>query len=56
MPHNGLSCQCVSPKLTKLGLTARFTKCFRDYRNLSYVDYSVHELLAQRVYGIVLQG
>jgi len=38
----------------KLGLTARFTKCFRDYRNLSYVDYSVHELLAQRVYGIVL--
>ena len=38
----------------KLGLTARFAKCFRDYRNLSYVDYSVHELLAQRAYGIVL--
>ena len=27
---------------------------FRDYRAESYVDYSVHQLLAQRVYGIVL--
>jgi hypothetical protein len=27
---------------------------FREHRNLSYVDYSVHELLAQGVYGIVL--
>ena len=27
---------------------------FRDYRDLSYVDYSVHQLLAQRVYGIGL--
>jgi hypothetical protein len=25
-----------------------------EHRNLSYVDYSVHELLAQGVYGIVL--
>jgi len=38
----------------KLRITAHFAECFRDYRNLSYVDYSVHELLAQRVYGIVL--
>lgn len=38
----------------KLGLTARFAECFRDHRNLSYVDYSVIELLAQRVYGIIL--
>jgi hypothetical protein len=30
------------------------SKCFREHRNLSYVDYSVHELLAQGVYGIVL--
>jgi len=37
-----------------LGSTARLAKYFRDYRNLSYVGYSVHELLAQRVYGIVL--
>ncbi len=27
----------------KLGLTARFAKCFRDHQNLSYVDYSAHE-------------
>jgi len=38
----------------KLKITAHFAECFRDHRNLSYVDYSVHELLAQRVYGIVL--
>ncbi len=38
----------------KLKITARFAQCFRDYRSSSYVDYSVHELLAQRVYGIGL--
>ena len=38
----------------KLKITARFAQCFRDYRDLSYVNYSVHKLLAQRVYGIVL--
>lgn len=38
----------------KLKITARFAQCFRDYRDSSYVDYSVHQLLAQRVYGIIL--
>ncbi len=38
----------------KLKITSRFAKCFRDYRDSSYVDYSVQQLLAQRVYGIVL--
>ncbi len=38
----------------KLKITEKFAQCFRDYRDLSYVDYSVHKLLAQRVYGIVL--
>ncbi len=38
----------------KLKITARFAKCFKDYRNSSYVDYPVHQLLAQRVYGILL--
>ncbi len=38
----------------KLKITSRFATCFRDYRDSSYVDYSVHQLLAQRVYGIVL--
>ncbi len=38
----------------KLKITEKFAECFRDYRNSSYVDYSVHQLLAQRVYGIIL--
>ncbi len=38
----------------KLKITARFAECFRDHRNSSYVDYPVHQLLAQRVYGIIL--
>ena len=28
--------------------------CFQDYRHSSYTDPSVHQLLAQRVYAIVL--
>ena len=38
----------------KLGITAKFAECFQDYRHLSYVDYSLHQLLAQRIYGIIL--
>ena len=38
----------------KLKITARFAECFQDYRNLSYIDYSVHQLLAQRIYGLIL--
>ena len=38
----------------KLKVTARFADCFQDNRHLSYVDYSVHNLLAQRVYGLIL--
>ena len=38
----------------KLQITTRFSECFQDYRNSSYVDYSVNQLLAQRVYGIIL--
>ena len=38
----------------KLKITARFAEGFQDNRNLSYVDYSLHHLLAQRVYGVIL--
>ena len=38
----------------QLKITARFSECFRDYRSASYVNYSVHQLLAQRVYGLLL--
>ncbi|EDX73569.1 hypothetical protein MC7420_3743 [Coleofasciculus chthonoplastes PCC 7420] len=38
----------------KLRITARFAECFQDHRHLSYLNYSVHQLLSQRVYGIAL--
>jgi hypothetical protein len=38
----------------KLKITAKFAECFQDNRHSSYVDYSVHTLLAQRVYGLIL--
>lgn len=38
----------------KLKITSHFAECFQDYRDSSYVNYSVHQLLTQRVYGIVL--
>ena len=38
----------------KLGIIEKFTNCFQDHRHPSYVDHSVHQLLAQRVYGIIL--
>ena len=38
----------------KLKITSRFAGCFQDYREPAYIDYSVHKLVAQRVYGIVL--
>ena len=38
----------------KLKITEKFSKCFQDYRHSSYTDYSLHNLLAQRIYGIIL--
>jgi len=38
----------------KLGITEKFANCFQDHRHQSYVDHSVHQLLAQRLYGIIL--
>ncbi len=38
----------------KLKITERLAKCFPNYRNLSYVDYSVHQLVTQRIYGLIL--
>ena len=43
-----------TPASPTLKITSRFAECFRDYRSSSYTNYSVHQLLAQRVYGIVL--
>ncbi|MDJ0582353.1 IS1380 family transposase [Crocosphaera sp.] len=38
----------------KLGITEKLANCFQDHRHPSYVDHSVHQLLAQRLYGIIL--
>ena len=38
----------------RLGLTARLSKCFRDFRNRASVEHDVEELLAQRVYALAL--
>jgi hypothetical protein len=38
----------------KLGITKKFANCFQDYRHPSYLDYSVENLLQQRIYAISL--
>jgi hypothetical protein len=38
----------------RLKITEKFAECFRDYRHLSYTDYTVAQLLAQRIYGLIL--
>lgn len=38
----------------KLKITERFVKGFQDHRHSSYTDYSVHQLLSQRIYGLIL--
>ena len=37
-----------------LGLTHRLAQCFSDVRQQVYVDHSVQQLLAQRLYGLAL--
>src|SRR5258708_11871096 len=37
-----------------LGLTRTLAQCFNDTRNQLYVDHSVQQLLAQRIYGLAL--
>ncbi|XOV86987.1 MAG: transposase [Pseudomonadota bacterium] len=38
----------------RLGLLDRLGACFVDHRNPNSVEHSVHELMAQRVYGLAL--
>lgn len=38
----------------RLGLTHSLAQCFRDVRRQVYVDHSVPQLLAQRLYGLAL--
>ena len=39
---------------SNLGLTMALADCFDDYRDQVFVDHSVRELLAQRVFGMAL--
>ena len=38
----------------RAGIIRRFAACFRDYRDPRFTEFSVEELVAQRVYGIGL--
>ena len=37
----------------KRQITARFASCFTDYRHQGYVNHSVTDLVAQRIYGLI---
>src|SRR5438093_1357272 len=37
-----------------LGLTLALAQCFEDHRQQVFVDHSVPQLLAQRIYGLAL--
>lgn len=38
----------------KLKISQQFADCFQDYRNYSYIDYSVKQLVTQRIYALIL--
>jgi hypothetical protein len=38
----------------RLGMLARLTGCFTDYRNPNSIEHSVQALVAQRIYGLAL--
>jgi hypothetical protein len=38
----------------KREITSRFAACFKDYRNSNKVLYPVHNLIAQRIYGLIM--
>ena len=40
---------------TNLGMTRSLAQCFADFRAQVFVDHSVQELLAQRIYGLALE-
>ena len=39
---------------SNLGLTSALARCFEDRREQVYVDHTVQQLLAQRIYGLAL--
>ena len=37
----------------KRQITARFASCFTDHRHQGYVEHSLTDLVAQRIYGLI---
>ena len=38
----------------RTGIIRNFAACFRDYRDGRFIEHTVEELVAQRIYGISL--
>ena len=38
----------------KRKITSRFAECFKDYREANRIEHSIHGLIAQRVYGLIM--
>jgi Transposase DDE domain group 1 len=38
----------------RIGILRQFAACFTDYRKADLIEYTVQELVAQRVYGLAL--
>ncbi|QFS50658.1 Spore coat polysaccharide biosynthesis protein SpsF, cytidylyltransferase family [Nostoc sphaeroides CCNUC1] len=38
----------------KLQITSRLARCFQDYRSSNRIDHSIENLIAQRIYGLVM--
>lgn len=38
----------------KRKITSRFATCFKDYREPNRIEHSVQNLIAQRVYGLIM--
>jgi len=38
----------------KRKITSRLAECFKDYRDINRIDHSVENLIAQRIYGLIM--
>jgi hypothetical protein len=55
-PDDQLRCRCgvIAEVEKQCGILKRMAGCFRDYRNAERIEYSMGELIKQRVYAIAL--
>ncbi len=38
----------------KRKITSRMAQCFKDYRDVNRIEHSVENLIAQRIYGLIM--